>query len=142
MGSMVESSSQAYRVTQGRKSGAYSMSAQDELEGWCTIIFSIAVGLLALGFFLALGGIFALVGPWMVFAAIHLFRQKWARKAGGHLGHQALQLVVSIRNTLSPGKQVNLQGSAATILPMVKSPLRGSLMFFCLEGLELFLMMG
>jgi hypothetical protein len=98
MGTTVEISSQAYRVTQERNAGAFSISTQDDAEGWGMMILSIAVGLLALGFFLALGGIFALVGPWMVFAAIHLFRQKWARKAGGHLGHQAIQLVVSIRN--------------------------------------------
>jgi hypothetical protein len=102
MGVMLESSSQAYRVSQERKTGAVSMTAQDDVEGWGTMILSIAVGFLALGFFLALGGIFALVGPWMVFAAIHLFRQKWARKAGGHLGHQAIQLVVSIRNHAIP----------------------------------------
>ena len=98
MGVMVKSSSQTYRVQQERKIGAVSMSAQDDVEGWGTMILSIAVGLFALGFFLALGGIFALVGPWMVFAAIHLVRQKWARKAGGHLRQQAIQLVASIRN--------------------------------------------
>ena len=63
MGVMVESSTQAYRVTQGRKAGAFSISAQDDVEGWRTMILSIAGGLLTLGFFLALGGIFALVGP-------------------------------------------------------------------------------
>ena len=63
MGAMVESSSQAYRLTQERKTGAFSRSAQDDVEGWGTMILSIAGGLLALGFFLALGGIFALVGP-------------------------------------------------------------------------------
>jgi|GEM_PF-4062326 len=102
MGVMVEGSTQAYRVTQGRKAGAFSISAQDDVEGWRTMILSIAGGLLALGFFLALGGIFALVGPWMIFAAIHLVRQKWARKAEGHLRQQAIQLVASIRNCVIP----------------------------------------
>jgi hypothetical protein len=67
---MREGSLQAYRLTQERKTGAFSRSADNDVEGWGTMILSIAVGLLALGFFLALGDIFALMGPWMVFAAI------------------------------------------------------------------------
>jgi hypothetical protein len=92
---MGEGSLQAYRLTQERKTGAFSRSAQDDVEGWGTMILSIAVGLLALGSFLALGGIFAHVGPWMVFAAIHLVRQKWARKVGEHLRQEAIELAAS-----------------------------------------------
>jgi hypothetical protein len=94
----VEISSQVYRVAQGKNTGAFSISVQDDVEGWGMIILSITLGLLALGFFLALGGIFALIGPWLVFAATHIVRQKWARKAGEHLRQQAIELVVSIRN--------------------------------------------
>ena len=94
----VEISSQVYRVAQGKNTGAFSLSAQDDVEGWGMIILSLVVGLLALGFFLALGGMFALIGPWMVFAAAHLVRQKWARKAGEQLRQQAIELVASIRN--------------------------------------------
>jgi hypothetical protein len=85
MGATIESSSQVYRAMQERRTGSFSLSARDEVEGWGMIIVSIALGLLALGFFLALGGIFALVGPWMVFAAVQLVRQQWARKAGVRL---------------------------------------------------------
>jgi hypothetical protein len=59
---------------------------------------SIVVGLLALWFFLAMGGLFALVGPWMIFAASHLVRQKRVRKAGEHLRQQARELGVSLRS--------------------------------------------
>jgi hypothetical protein len=57
------------------------MSADDDIEGWGVIFSSIIVGLLALWFFLAMGGIFALVGPWMILVVRHLVRQKWVRKA-------------------------------------------------------------
>ncbi len=100
---MVEGSLQAYRLTQERKTGAFSRSAQNDVQGWGTMTLSIAVGLLALGFFLAWGGIFALVGPWMVFAAIHLVRQKWTRKVGEHLRQEVIELVASIRNHTTPG---------------------------------------
>ena len=80
-----------------RETRAVSMSADGDIEEWGTIILSIVLGLLALWFFLAMGGIFALVGPWMIFATIHLVQQKRVRKAGGHLRQQAMQLVASIR---------------------------------------------
>jgi hypothetical protein len=118
---MVESSLQAYRVPQERKPGAVSMSAQDDIEGWGAMILSIAVGLLALGFFLALGGIFALVGPWMVFAAIHLVRQKWATKARGHLRQQAIQLVASIRNHATPRQAAEPWGRSSTCFANAKA---------------------
>ena len=100
---MVEGSLLAYRLMQERKTGAFSRSAQDDVEGWGTMILSITVGLLALGSLLALGGIFAHVGPWMVFAAIHLVRQKWARKVGEHLRQEAIELVASIWDHTTPG---------------------------------------
>src|SRR6266567_4360495 len=90
---MREGSLQAYRLTQERKTGAFSRSADNDVEGWGTMILSIAVGLLALGFFLALGDIFALMGSWMVFAAIPPVRQKWARKVGEHLRICIIMLV-------------------------------------------------
>jgi hypothetical protein len=94
----VEICSQVYRVAQERKNGEFSVSVLDDDEGWGMMILSITLGLFALGFFLALGGIFALIGPWMVFAVAHLVRQKWARKAGEHLRQQAIELVASIRS--------------------------------------------
>ena len=60
---------------------AVSMLADDDIEGWGAILLSIIVGLLALWFFLAMRGIFAFVGPWMILAVRHLVRQKWVRKA-------------------------------------------------------------
>ncbi len=87
----IESNAHCYRIPKGKEARAVSISADDEVEGWATIFLSIVVGLLALWFFLAMGGIFALVGPWMIFTSIHL-----VRKVGRHLSQQALQLVASI----------------------------------------------
>ena len=84
-------------MPEGRATRAVSISAEDDVEGWGTIILSITVGLLTLGFFLVMGGIFSLVGPWMLFAAIHLVRQQRVRKTGEHLWQQALQHMASIR---------------------------------------------
>jgi hypothetical protein len=74
-----------------------SLSAEDDIEGWGAILLSIFVGLLALWFFLAMGGIFALVGPWMILAVRHLVRQKWVRKVGRSLRQQAGELVEACR---------------------------------------------
>jgi len=97
MGVMGESSPYADRVPEGRATRAISLAAKDNVKGWRTIILSIPVGLLTLGFFLAMGGIFAIVGPWMLLAAIHLFREQRVRIAGEHLVQQALQRMASIR---------------------------------------------
>jgi hypothetical protein len=71
------------------------MLADDDIEGWGAILLSIVIGLLALWFFLALGGMFALLGPWMILAVRHLVRQKRVRKAGRCLRQQAGELVES-----------------------------------------------
>ncbi len=93
----IESSAHCSGRPEEQEIRAVSMLADDDIEGWGTIILSIVVGLLALWFFLAMGGIFALVGPYMIFAARHLIRQKWVRKVGRHLRQQARELVASIR---------------------------------------------
>jgi hypothetical protein len=59
-----------------------TLSAEVE-EPWCLTIGSIIVGLLALSFFLWMGGVFALVGPCVIFAArVEITRQVQKRKAG------------------------------------------------------------
>lgn len=93
----VESNAHCYCIPKEEETHVVSMSADGDIEEWRTIILSIVVGLVALRFFLALGGIFAFLRPWMIFATIHLVRQKWVRKAGGHLRQQAQELVTSIR---------------------------------------------
>jgi len=57
-----------------------AMMHDEAVEGWGTIILSIFIGLLALWFFLALGGIVALVGPLLILVVRHLLHQKWVRK--------------------------------------------------------------
>jgi hypothetical protein len=94
----IESNAHCSGRPKEQETRAVSMSAEDDIEGWGTIILSILVGLLALWFFFAMGGLFALVGPWMIFAASHLVRQKRVRKAGGHLKQQARELVASLRS--------------------------------------------
>lgn len=96
--SIIESKAHSYSIPKERETRAVSMSADGEIEEWGTIILSITIGLLTLWFFLAMGGIFALVGPWMIFATIHLVQQKQVRKAGGQFRRQAIQLVASIRS--------------------------------------------
>ena len=74
-----------------------ALSAEDDIEGWGAILLSIFVGRLALWFFLAMGGILALLGPWMIFVARHLVRQKWVRKVGRSLRQQAGELMEACR---------------------------------------------
>jgi hypothetical protein len=94
---IIESNAHSYCIQKERETRAVSMSADGDIEEWGTIILSIVIGLLALWFFLAMGGIFALIGPWMIFATIHLVQQKRDRKVGGLLRQQAIQLVELIR---------------------------------------------
>lgn len=109
MGVTVRSRSQTNHVAQKRATGSLSLSAQQDVEGWAMIILPIPIGLLALGFFLALGGIFAIVGPWMVLAAAHLIRRQWARKAAVQLGQKARGFVVAYRH-LDTAIQANRYG--------------------------------
>jgi hypothetical protein len=88
----IDSNAHTYRPQKEKETRAVSMPAEGDVAGWGMLILSIIVGLLALGFLLAQGGIFALVGPWMIFALTHLVQQKRVRKAGEHLWKQARQL--------------------------------------------------
>jgi hypothetical protein len=55
----------------------------DADEPWYLTIGSIVVGLLALSFFLRMGGVFALIGPVVILAArVVITRQVKKRKAG------------------------------------------------------------
>jgi hypothetical protein len=88
----IDSNAHIYGITQEKETRAVSMVAEDNGVSCGTLILSIIVGLLALCFFLAMGGILALVGPWMIFAVTHLVQQKRVRKAGKHLWKQTSQL--------------------------------------------------
>jgi hypothetical protein len=88
----IYSNAHIYGITQEKETRAVSMVAEDNVAGWGMLILSIVVGLLALCFFLAMGGIYALVGPWMIFAVTHLVQQKRVRKAGEHVWKLARQL--------------------------------------------------
>jgi hypothetical protein len=88
-----------------RETQASSMSATGEIAELGILLLFILVGLLTLGFFLALGGLFAIVGPWLIFAVTHLVQQKRVKRAGKHLRQQALQLMVVIMYNHQTSKQ-------------------------------------
>lgn len=56
-------------------------AAEDDSDDWRTIILATSVGFIALIFFLAMGGIYAVIGPWLLFIVTQLVRQKWVRAA-------------------------------------------------------------
>ncbi len=61
---------------------------QDESREWWLIVFPIAAGLLALFSFLSLGGLFAIVAPWIILGAI--------QSATKRTGWQILGMITSI----------------------------------------------
>jgi hypothetical protein len=62
-------------VSRGTDTRFGSRTSDNELTHWCIDICSSVIGLFALFFFLAMGGIFALVGPWLILVVIHVVRQ-------------------------------------------------------------------
>ena len=55
-------------ASRGTESRFGSRTSHGELKQWCIEICSSIIGLLTLFFFLAMGGIFALLGPWVIIA--------------------------------------------------------------------------
>lgn len=62
-------------VSQETVSRFGSRTSESELKQWCIAICSSIAGLLALFFFLVMGGIFALVGPWVIIAGAQSVRK-------------------------------------------------------------------
>jgi len=56
-----------------------SAAATGEIKQWCVILGTIVVGLLALGIFLVAGGVFAMIGPWVIFAGALVFAKRSER---------------------------------------------------------------
>jgi hypothetical protein len=48
-----------------------------EARQWYYVICLPVIGLLVLYYFLSLGGIFALLGPWVIFFAVRLLTKLW-----------------------------------------------------------------
>jgi hypothetical protein len=67
---------QHYYVDQKNDTGAFSSEARQ----WGYAIALPIVGLLILYVFLALGGAFALLGPWAIFIATRLITSHWDEK--------------------------------------------------------------
>ncbi len=49
---------------------------EETIKGWHIDILVVVVGLLALFFFVALGEVFALVGPWLIFTGVLSIRKR------------------------------------------------------------------
>ena len=66
------------------------------------ILGTIVVGLLALGIFLVAGGVFATVGPWVIFAGALVLakRSERCRKVSHHAGKPSAS-AVGMRGVLS-----------------------------------------
>lgn len=67
---------QPYYIDQNEHSGAFTREARQ----WAYAIVLPIVGLLMLCFFLSLGGVFALLGPWAIFIAARLITYYWDKK--------------------------------------------------------------
>ncbi|MDQ6645024.1 MAG: hypothetical protein M3Y76_11295 [Chloroflexota bacterium] len=63
-------------MLKGKKKRPISAPHTDEVIEWCMVILPIVFGLPALYCFLAMGGVFATVGPWMIFGATILFSKR------------------------------------------------------------------
>jgi len=53
-----------------------SAAPAGEIKQWCVTLGTIVVGLLALGIFLVEGGVFATIGPWVIFAGALVLRKR------------------------------------------------------------------
>lgn len=72
---MVNSTTHAHRTAKEIENRPGSVRLNSEITQWCITICFIVVGLFALFFFAHMGGIFALVGPWIILA-VSLLVQK------------------------------------------------------------------
>jgi hypothetical protein len=66
-------------VSKGDQNTPVSEGPSDETSTWWVILFPIVAGLLALFFFLSIGGLFAIIAPWVILAGIQsaMKRKGW-----------------------------------------------------------------
>ena len=64
-----------YQPYSSQKSDA-STFFSSEVKHWCYLIGLPIVGLLALLCFLSLGGVFAVVGPWLILAGVKMYTRR------------------------------------------------------------------
>jgi hypothetical protein len=57
-----------------------SAAPAGEIKQWGVILVIIVVGLLALGILLVAGGVFATIGPWVIFAGALVFAKRSERR--------------------------------------------------------------
>jgi len=66
----------AHRAAKEIENRPGSVRLNSEIRQWSITICSIVVGLFALFFFAHMGGMFALVGPWLILAVRLLVRRQ------------------------------------------------------------------
>jgi hypothetical protein len=66
-------------VSKGDYEMPVPVEPSDEARAWWVILFPIVVGILALFFFLSMGGLFAVIAPWVILAGIQsvMKRKGW-----------------------------------------------------------------
>jgi hypothetical protein len=65
-----------YRVAAPTATVPALVKPEETIEGWLIDILVLVVGLLALFYFVALGEMFALVGPWLIFTGVLSIRKR------------------------------------------------------------------
>jgi len=70
-----------YRCTTKRiATSPVSETPTGEIKQWCVTLGTIVVGLLALGIFLVVGGVFSMIGPWVIFAGALVLAKRFERR--------------------------------------------------------------
>jgi len=73
---MANNTTYAHRAAKEIENRPGSVRLTSEITQWCITICFIVVGLFALFFFAHMGGMFALVGPWIILAVSLLVRKR------------------------------------------------------------------
>ena len=71
-----DTSTHKYRVAAPAATVAALVKPEETIKGWLIDILVVVVGLSALFFFVALGEVFALVGPWLIFTGVSSIRKR------------------------------------------------------------------
>ena len=90
-----------FSVAEDTPAHTYEMRASDEtipapvtpqihVKSWHIDILMIVMGLLALFFFIAMGGVFALLGPWVIYMGVLSIRKSLG------LGQQILRIITGV----------------------------------------------
>ena len=73
---MIDNKTYIYYGVDGSETHPISTPPTGDCKEWCMVILPIVVGLPALYCLLAMGGVFAYVGPWVMFGVTILFSKR------------------------------------------------------------------